>query len=574
MDVQLVLDEICRAAAQGSPETFEDALAVLPSLATSHPGEARAYSRWLRETAEELVPAAGAEDGGRLVRFVEEALRMDAASDFDSYMLFMEWRREPKRQFYRPRRLVLEPSSETVYGRNDYYQIGLFACPRCNGGADADGMPYVTAIEGEDDRFDAAGANTYVITPIYSVTHTEEDDYDLYEYEYGVSGDELCAGAYTAQGEARPFILRACYMDSDGNCSSKSGTMPASWVNYDTDDESGEAVEYYYEHTPDKNWENVQSRADGLTYLTYGDMAYMWDMMVLMLGVKAPKLVASGCIDSSATYANGCTLHIANDEAWVEVDGFANDVTAGMRVSIGLEDYTWYANSYSVCYAHSAKVLSVVDSKIYIDPDALTGGGSDGDTCSLWAGYWPNGSCDAVCGTFGTPDLAHLVDGTAPFRFQNIEWGLGKAEIVSNVVVADHIVCLYPNVRYGSSSRPTTLEEGYSYGLLLDSYLFTEDGYVLTYMRAKGAWMPADRGGNTSLGCIVMAYQHYGDGGSWLVGGAMNPAGLTGAQPGSAWEEQGPGFVFAAGGGSGDLVGSHWVGARSSTIGLSEPVGV
>lgn len=129
MDVQLVLDEICRAAAQGSPETFEDALAVLPSLATSHPGEARAYSRWLRETAEELVPAAGAEDGGRLVRFVEEALRMDAASDFDSYMLFMEWRREPKRQFYRPRRRVLLPlvrDLQDLYdGRLDFLSISM-----------------------------------------------------------------------------------------------------------------------------------------------------------------------------------------------------------------------------------------------------------------------------------------------------------------------------------------------------------------------------------------------------------------------------------------------------------------
>ena len=63
--------------------------------------------------------------------------------------------------------LVLEPSTEVEAGRNDYEGRKLFMCPRVNGGVDADGMPYVTAIEGMDDRFDEAAFNTFTLRPVY-----------------------------------------------------------------------------------------------------------------------------------------------------------------------------------------------------------------------------------------------------------------------------------------------------------------------------------------------------------------------------------------------------------------------
>lgn len=111
MDVQIVMDEIMRQAARArNPKPFEDALVLLPDLLERRPLVGRAYSRWLRERAEEVV--ARVDHVGvaeRLMRFVEDVLRLNAASDFDSYMLFMEWRREPSRQFYRPRRHVLFP---------------------------------------------------------------------------------------------------------------------------------------------------------------------------------------------------------------------------------------------------------------------------------------------------------------------------------------------------------------------------------------------------------------------------------------------------------------------------------
>lgn len=112
MENQLVLDEIIRIAeSSGSAEPFEDALALLPGFMEERPRECRAYSRCLRSIAERKVVECGGDiaTAERLMRFVEEVLRLNAPVDFDSYMLFMEWNREPDKQFYRPRRHVLLP---------------------------------------------------------------------------------------------------------------------------------------------------------------------------------------------------------------------------------------------------------------------------------------------------------------------------------------------------------------------------------------------------------------------------------------------------------------------------------
>ena len=111
MDVQIVMDEIMRQAGKASyAKPFEDALVLMPRLLEERPLVGRAYSRWLRERAEEVIARVKyADQAERLVHVVEDLLRLNAATDFDSYMLFMEWRREPGRQFYRPRRHVLFP---------------------------------------------------------------------------------------------------------------------------------------------------------------------------------------------------------------------------------------------------------------------------------------------------------------------------------------------------------------------------------------------------------------------------------------------------------------------------------
>ncbi len=104
------MDAICRAAAEpGAVEPFEDALSVLPELIESDEVAGVAYARHLREAAMDRVVELGGDVAAaeRCVRAAEGMLRLCAPLDFDSYCLFMEWRRPPEKRFYAPRRHVL-----------------------------------------------------------------------------------------------------------------------------------------------------------------------------------------------------------------------------------------------------------------------------------------------------------------------------------------------------------------------------------------------------------------------------------------------------------------------------------
>ena len=109
MNEQLTLDRICEVALRDpSPTVFEDALAVLDAMKSEHPIEEQAYARWFREAAADAV-LSRPEDAEALARAVEELAFLNAACDFDSYCIYMEFGREPDKRFYQPRREVLFP---------------------------------------------------------------------------------------------------------------------------------------------------------------------------------------------------------------------------------------------------------------------------------------------------------------------------------------------------------------------------------------------------------------------------------------------------------------------------------
>lgn len=111
METQLVFDSIIRAAERGcDPEPFEDALALLTRFMEESQRRATAYARYIRELAgAKVVECADVDDAKRIMRCIEGMLADCAPVDFDSYMLYMEWNRDPSRQFWRPRRHVLMP---------------------------------------------------------------------------------------------------------------------------------------------------------------------------------------------------------------------------------------------------------------------------------------------------------------------------------------------------------------------------------------------------------------------------------------------------------------------------------
>ena len=115
MPAQLLLDRIVgRARGEAAAEPFEDALAMLPRLMEEDRVAEMAYARYIRELAADKVVECGRRVGEaeRIVACIEGILKLNAPHDLDSYMLFMEWNREPSKRFWLPRRHVLYPVCE------------------------------------------------------------------------------------------------------------------------------------------------------------------------------------------------------------------------------------------------------------------------------------------------------------------------------------------------------------------------------------------------------------------------------------------------------------------------------
>lgn len=112
MPTQLVLDRIIATARKVAvAEPFVDALAMLPRMLEENPVVEMAYARYIRELAADKVVECGSnvDEAGRILDCIEGILKLNARVDFDSYMLFMEWNREPSKRFWLPRRHVLYP---------------------------------------------------------------------------------------------------------------------------------------------------------------------------------------------------------------------------------------------------------------------------------------------------------------------------------------------------------------------------------------------------------------------------------------------------------------------------------
>lgn len=115
MPTQLLLDRIIAQARDiTSAEPFADALAMLPMMLEENPVAEMAYARYIRELAADKVVECGSNvaEAERIMGCIEGILKLNARVDLDSYMLFMEWNREPSKRFWLPRRHVLYPVCE------------------------------------------------------------------------------------------------------------------------------------------------------------------------------------------------------------------------------------------------------------------------------------------------------------------------------------------------------------------------------------------------------------------------------------------------------------------------------
>lgn len=396
--------------------------------------------------------------------------------------------------------LVLEMSSPEVAGRNDYLGKKLFMCPRVNGGVDAGGMPYVTAIEGLDERFSATEANTWALTPVYYVRYVDipsAEDPEVIAYvdqqfcDSPREGFVACAGAKLPDGTPRPYILRACYMDScEGETgeylwTSRSGTVPTSGYLVSSDREYGN-------FSLSLMIEKIAAREDGLSYLTGGDVAYLIEFMQLMLGVKGPGAYVEG---TSFLEQAECQEKSAATKR-VLLDYSPGPV--GSHVAVGTSAIS-STTSNGRSKVHRAPIVGIE----YMDDEQAASNGpcwvtlgidepiSVTTTTKLNGLWWPNGSLDGVQGTFGMlyPGDKRWRD-RQPYRFQNMEWGLGVSEAVSNMKCAN-------NQLFVAATPPPSASEG---EWSATENMSSSNYYADNFRRAHGLIYPEAHGADGTTG--------------------------------------------------------------------------
>ena len=128
--LEAIVDKVLPTAT--TPEPFEDATSLIIECQLADHEREIPLARQFRELAIEKTVEFAQKDtkmADRMVDLIEEVLWCNAKKDFDSYILFMEWKREPHKRFYQPRRHVLYPvvlaMQDLADGKLDFLSISL-----------------------------------------------------------------------------------------------------------------------------------------------------------------------------------------------------------------------------------------------------------------------------------------------------------------------------------------------------------------------------------------------------------------------------------------------------------------
>ncbi len=353
-----------------------------------------------------------------------------------------------------------------------YVGHGAFVYHEVNGGVDADGMPYVTAING-DGRFSRAN-DTWIMAPALYMSETETTDaVNLSVSDTRCSGMKPQPGAYLPDGSLRPFMLYAKYalsVDTDGNPRSVSGQPVKRFVSHDT----GISL--------------AKTATTGYSFKTSADDWYTKSMFLLKYATKNSQSVFAGCTGHSEQV--NPTLAEANTTRVVIAASTAANIPVGSAMMLGTHTGTSTdrGTGYNYDVFTGVKVLKKVavddsNTALYFDTTAF----SVETTYLLSTCPWNTGACDAVEGD-GSP--TSNTSGREPFTLQGIELGLGMYEVLGNVLLyssgSGWDVRVNPDTRNEKtgSSPDSALSagafaggtaEGWNYGL----YVKTVNGLML-----------------------------------------------------------------------------------------------
>ncbi|MBR1828771.1 MAG: hypothetical protein IJ781_04585 [Atopobiaceae bacterium] len=326
-----------------------------------------------------------------------------------------------------------------------YTMLGPFVHFDVNGYVDADGIPHVTAFEG-DGRFRRDGSNgdVWVLAPVLWWAMEEGDAAVALSVSDGPApGMSLQPQALLPDGSRRPFMLYAKYVGvrgDDGLMHSYAGRKP--W---------NRNVSHNSLITQCAN------ASSGYSGKNVADDWYIKVMFLLKYATKNSQSVFAGCtsydVQLTPTVAESAKTRVivSNADAAKLVVGSA--MMLGTHTATNKDRNQAYNHDVFDSYIiEKIEAYDTANMAVYLDATEPF----DVDTTYLFStSPWHSGACDAVEGD-GTRTAAGRTNGHEPFVMQGVEIGHGMYECLGNVILENTgdgwEICICNDSKYEASS--------------------------------------------------------------------------------------------------------------------------
>lgn len=344
--------------------------------------------------------------------------------------------------------LVLEPSTKTIRGRNDYKDIPLFKTYDVNAYVDDDGVRHVTAIKGDRNFKDTEKNDVFVLGMSYYEKTWADDQYWYYSRtDIPKDGYTIARECINRDGTTQPYTLCAKYVSSmiDGVYYSTKGQAPARACSNPKDNITSVDNSYY---GLIRNCKKKGAFYTGGLMCEYkGILSSQW----AMLGTTVPKTKIWGCTScwgepvasiqstdkhtyfpvkktDAVNYPVGCGVSVGYkhlnddgtatlDRAYAEAHAYANDVKVLKKEPLDDNNVAIYLDTEEPFNTMPVQLSDTVSSEIYI--------------LSM---HWQSGYSDDVLDRCGCPcdDKSGLTSGRYPMVWQGIELMVGGYETFAN----------------------------------------------------------------------------------------------------------------------------------------------
>lgn len=344
--------------------------------------------------------------------------------------------------------LVMEPSTKTFRGRNDYKDIPLFKTYDVNAYVDDDGVRHVIAIKGDKNFNDTGKTDVFVMQMSYFEKTWADDQYWYYSItDTPRDGYTIARECINRDGTTQPFALYSKYVTSfiDDMPYSTKGMAPARYCS-----------------NPNETVKSVNNSYQGLIsyckpkgkYYTGGlvlDYKYVLITQWIMLATTTPKTKIWGCANywvntpasiksterhtyfpvtksQADNYPVGAGVSVGykhlnsdgkatDDRTYSEIHKYANDVTILRKEPLDDDNVAIYLDVDEPFNTMPVQLSDTVTSDIY-----------------LFSMHWQSGFSDDVLDRYGCPceDKSGLTSGRYPMVWQGIELMVGGYETFGN----------------------------------------------------------------------------------------------------------------------------------------------